>query len=123
MVKFLLLSAEEVILLVSRIKNEDRAFETRESIAKQLLLKIFSVFNELIQDGGPISGISPIGVDEKELWLIRQYVQPADKAPSGRLIGVPLLRKIHQLLIDFNTELEIEAGSVDEPSFKEIKDA
>lgn len=115
MIKILLLNADEAMLLVSRIKNDDRDFETQTPIAKVLLLKLFSIFNELVKDGELRPGESPLGATEKELWLMRQCVEVGDKSPKGKNIGIPLLRKIHQLLIELNSELGLEAGPIEEP--------
>ena len=100
------LSAHELILLLSRISNDARAFEFGDRIARKLLLKLFSAFNEIVLPDGFLDYQVPVGVTQDELWLLRSVVSPLDNMES-KPIGIALLLKVHELLIAFNTELDI----------------
>ncbi len=103
------LNGEEVLLLCSRIKNSDVDFATGTPIAANLLLKLFSVFNELVTEEGFNMQEKPVSLTEKELWLLRSYVSPSDRISDiNPLLGIRLMRKIHELLIQANCDFRFE---------------
>lgn len=103
------LNGEEVLILCKEIRNWDVDFISGEKIAPPLLLKLFSVFNELVTDKGYEMRELPVIVSEKELWLMRMHIQPADRlTDSNPWLGINLMRKIHALILQANCDVGIE---------------
>lgn len=101
-------SATELILLLSRIGNDEKAFELEDRIARKFLLKLFSAFGEIVLPTGTLPHLVPVGVTEDELWLCRKVISPLDNV-DGKPIGIELLLKVQKLILEFNTDTEIVA--------------
>ena len=101
-------SGTELILLLSRIDNDHKAFELEERIARKFLVKLFSAFDEIVLPSGTLSYEVPIGVTEDEMWLCRKVISPFDSI-DGKALGIELLLKVQKLIIEFNTDTEIVA--------------
>lgn len=103
------LNGEEVLLFCNRIKNSDVDFATGTPIAGNLLLKLFSIFNELVTDQGFDVQEKPVCLIEKELWLLRSYVSSSDRiSDRNPLLGLRLMRKIHALLLQANCDFRFD---------------
>ena len=101
-------SGTELILLLSRIDNDHKAFELEDRVARKFLVKLFSAFDEIVMPSGTLSYEVPIGVTEDEMWLCRRVISPFDSI-DGKALGIELLLKIQKLIIEFNTDTEIVA--------------
>ena len=101
-------SGTELILLLSRIDNDHKAFELEDRIARKFLVKLFSALDEVVMPSGTLSYEVPIGVTEDEMWLCRKIISPFDSI-DGKALGIELLLKIQKLIIEFNTDTEIVA--------------
>ena len=102
-------SGTELILLLSRIDNDHKAFDLEERIARKFLVKLFSAFDEVVMPSGTLSYEVPVGVTEDEMWLCRKVISPFDSI-DGKALGIELLLKVQRLIIEFNTDTEIVAG-------------
>ena len=80
----------------SRIRDEDRY-----PVGKPLLLKLFSAYQEVVEDGRFKEDEVALYVTEFEAWQMRDVVSPYDD-PDGPPVGIRLLRKLHSLLLTFN---------------------
>ena len=101
-------SGTELILLLSRIDNDHKAFELEDRVARKFLVKLFSAFDEVVMPSGTLSYEVPIGVTEDEMWLCRKIISPFDSI-DGKALGIELLLKVQKLIIKFNTDTEIVA--------------
>lgn len=105
----LYLNGEEALLLCSRVKNWDVDFVSGALIAPYLLLRLFSAFNELVTDKGFSMQEMPVVVSERELWLLRNYVQPSDRiTEKNPLLGIKLMKKLHALILEANCDVGLE---------------
>ena len=101
-------SGTELILLLSRIDNDHKAFELEDRIARKFLVKLFSAFDEIVLPSGTLSYEVPMGVTDDEMWLCRRVISPFDSI-DGKALGIELLLKVQKLIIEFNTDTEIVA--------------
>ena len=101
-------SGTELILLLSRIDNDHKAFDLEDRVARKFLVKLFSAFAEVVLPSGTLSYEVPIGVTEDEMWLCRKVISPFDNI-DGKALGIELLLKVQKLIIEFNTDTEIVA--------------
>lgn len=119
------LEAIESLLLADRIQATDVYFENGDRIAKELLLKLFSVVNQITTDTALLQEEVEMGVTEKELWLMASKISPFDKV-DGKLVGLKLRRKIHALILGEESKVDLPFRDVEEveyPTRKEKKDA
>jgi hypothetical protein len=100
------LNAREAVMLADRVQNEDVHFETGEPVGRILQLKLCSVVNELTTDKELLGGEVSVAVTEPEVWLMRQKISLLDKM-DGELVGLGLRRKVHFLLIAFNSQVDL----------------
>ena len=115
------LSTEEVVFLVSNLKNTEENFEDGKPLGKAVLLKLFSLFQEMTTDSGLKEGKEDeITFVEPELWLIRSVVSPFSKM-DGKPVGLKLLRKVHEALLSINSEVGLPESEVDEGKYEERK--
>lgn len=110
------LTAIEAVLLTDRIQNTDVYFENGEPIAKELLLKLFSVVNQLTTDDSLQNGEVEMGVTAKELWLLASRISLFDKV-DGKMVGLKLRRKIHGLLLTEESRVDLPFGEAEEVEY------
>ena len=119
------LSGLEVIHLSDSIANDEIAKglperDTYVPLARATLLLLGSAYRELIFPEGVSDGLVHIQITEEQAWLFRSKVRTGDMAIDGKTnIGIPLLRKLYELLTCFNSELEITPGIETEPPINE----
>ena len=119
--RILRLTTEEVVHLIGSLKNEEADFETEKPLGKAVLLKLFSLFQDMTTDEALVSREDDIALTEQELWLIRSKVFPSTKF-DGKLIGLQLLRKIHAALLSLNSDIqEFSEADVEEGNYEERK--
>lgn len=106
--RIILLTAEDVVLLCLRIKNNDQ--DEGVLLAKPLLLKLFSAFNEITnEEGDPLkTGVIAVAVTEPEAWIMRGCISPFDKGQKDPSQGFHLLRKIFRVLLELNSDFDAE---------------
>jgi len=114
------LTGKEVVYLTDSILNKDIAEGLSEKeaympLARPLLLKLASLFTELVSETGVLPGPVDIAITEEEAWLLRTKVRSGDILQDGTPIGISLLCKLYNLLIEFNNELnDLQFGEIDE---------
>ncbi len=100
-------------------------------MAKGLLIKLISVFNEVAdqmvrhQGGKEESSTRPVWVTEEEAWLMRAHISPMDKDGNGNNVGIPLLVKVHEAILSCDDTARVgienaQLGNKDE-SHKQAK--
>lgn len=109
------LTADELLLLTDRVRNDDVGTEPHGLSAFPILLKLGSAYIDAFGDGTKREGEIPMSVTEAEAWLLRSKVSSGDKSPSDALLGVRLLVKLYRLLLAFNPLCEVpDAGGIDD---------
>lgn len=122
--QLLRLSRDEVITLTDRIQNTDSGTEEKLVYPYTLLLKLGSAYLELVTVDGAMQPEVPIAVTEAEAWLLRSKVTSMDKTATDPLFGVKLLRKIYEILEDYNTQIDLQtATEVEEKDPASIREA
>jgi hypothetical protein len=122
--RYLHLTADEVLVLTDRVKNDDRGTEDMPCSAYPLLLKLGSAYIDMLGEGKKRDGEIPIAVSEADVWLLRSKVSSADKSASDQLFGVKLLCKLFRLLLEMNPIVEVpESGGEDDEFTPERKSA
>jgi hypothetical protein len=96
------LNADEVMCLSDRVLNHDCGTEPMCLSAFPLLLKLGSLFVELVGSGTKQGGELPIVLTEPEIWLLRGKITTGDKTASDPLFGVRLLNKLYTALLELN---------------------
>ena len=113
--QFLLLTADEVLILADRVRNEDAGTDPHGLSAFPLLLRLGSAYLEMVGDGHRRDGVVQVAVSEAEAWLLRSKVSSADKTATDALFGVKLLSKLYRVLLAYNAVMDVpEAGGVDD---------
>ncbi|MCR4307101.1 MAG: hypothetical protein NUV80_00915 [Candidatus Berkelbacteria bacterium] len=116
------LDAQEVVYLVSSLKNEEADFEDGKPLGKAVLLKLFSLFQDMTTDEKLVEREDDVAFTEPELWLLRGKVSPSAKM-DGKLVGLKLLRKIHEALLSMNSVVsELPVSEVEEGEYTERKE-
>lgn len=96
------LNADEIMVLSDRVSAADVGPEPHAVCAYPLLLKLGSLFVELVGSGTKAAGELPVTLTEAELWLLRGKVTTGDKTATDPLFGVKLLAKIYTGLLQLN---------------------
>ena len=105
------LKALEVIHLSDAIANDDvaKGLPERDAyvpLARQALLLLGSAYRELVGPEGYSDGSVVLQVTEEQAWLLRSKIRTQDLGMDNKTnIGIPLLLKLYDLLLQFNSEL------------------
>lgn len=98
----LLLSADEVMVLSDRLRSPMQTQEGGPVFG--LLLRLGSVYVELVGSGERKEGQRSVMVSEAEAWLMRDLLSSADRLDKSPRLGIELITKLYQLLAACNTE-------------------
>lgn len=120
------LTGMEVVYLTDSVKGDDAAQGLPEKeryvpLARQALLLLGSAYNEVVSldpSGMPLLETGPVVLHftEETCWLLREKVKTGSMGIDGKTnVGIPLLTKLYTNLLEFNSELEIQAGAEDAP--------
>jgi len=126
----LTLNALEVCFLTDSINNRDleegREDARQQPLARQTLLLLGGAYLELVQEEKePDENLTvTLQISEEIAWLLRSKVKSGDVGFGGQMIGVGLLRKLYDLILQFNSGVEFPAAvdGVDR-KFREVQDA
>lgn len=105
----LTLNCPETMILSDRLQNSDHGFGSRDELSSplHLLIKMASLYVDLVEpSASPNSREGSIAVTEPEAWLMRSKIQSSDKFGSDNFFGIKLLRKIYQVLIEFDAGVD-----------------
>lgn len=95
------LTADEVLVLTDRVRNDATGTEPHTLQAFPLLLRLGSAYVDMLGDGRR-EGVISVAVSESEAWLLRSLVVSGDKSSSDALFGVRLLTKLYKILLAYN---------------------
>jgi len=112
----LTLNRDEVMVLADRTQNTDVGTDDMRVVAYRLLFKLGSLYLELVDPADHTVRSGDIRVTEAEAWLLRSKVQSGDKMASDPLFGVRLLRKIYQVLVEFEAAVDMPLAESDGPA-------
>ena len=114
------LEPHEALLLAERVPNEACHFEDGEALGRKYLLKLFSAMDELTTDDGiKPEGFVDISISEEEMWLTKSCISVFEKV-DGKAVGLKLRRKVHALILRFNSDPELPYGEVSEEPVYEL---
>lgn len=122
--QYLSLTADEILVITDRVRNDAVGVEPHGLSAFPLLLKLASAYLDAFGDGTKRAGEIPVSVSEAEVWLVRSLISSGDKSPADVLFGVNLLCKIYRALLAFNPLMDVpEAGGIDDEFTDDRKNA
>jgi hypothetical protein len=106
----LALTGLEVVYLTDGIDNDDLAEglpgrETYVPVAREALLLLGSAYREVVAPTGILPGPLTLYVTQEQAWLFRSKVKTGDVAIDKSNIGIGLLLKLYELLLEFNADL------------------
>lgn len=112
----LCLNAQEVMFLIDAIGNSDMQAgmedpEAKVAIGRRGILILASLFDEMVFLDKLVDYDITFMVDEELVWLFRSKVTTSTRSGQGTMIGIPLLKKLYKLLLNFHSpvlDLEIE---------------
>ncbi len=113
--RLLTLDRDQCMLLTDRTKNDDYGVEEQRVIPCVLLLKLGSLYLEIVQEDS-VKREGSIAITEGEAWLLRSKVTSSDKTAADPLFGVKLLRKLYAILVSFDSEVPFVVGTSEEPA-------
>ena len=119
------LSGLEIVFLVDSLRNGDtvKGREDELGVLRPLLLLLASAYREVVKPSGVINNVIELQVTEEMTWLMRSQVRTGDLALDGTKIGINLSLSLYELLLRFNSGLELEVTAEDEgPMSQEAKD-
>jgi hypothetical protein len=105
--EFLSLNRDEIMVLTDRVQNGDCGTDEKPLRPYDLLLKLGSAYLECVTLDGVKGPEVPIAVTEPEAWLLRSKVSSSDKMATDPLFGVRLLRKIYEVLEQYDAGLDL----------------
>ena len=116
----------EIMLIEGSIKNYEEELvgdmvaaipvNRAAYFVKDIILKIGSAYVEMFDHRSDLEFYMDVNFTEKELWVLRQVVQPAMSFNNVSL-GPSLKKKIFESIITLNTpEPIVRDGIIDEPS-------
>lgn len=94
------LNAQEAMYLLDRVVNQD--------FRDTLVLKLASVFDELVSIEKIVEGEREVIVTEEEAWCLRSKVGTTDRIPSDTMFGLKLCKKIYRLLLDYENAADLD---------------
>lgn len=119
------LTAIELCYLTDAINNfdhdegeEEEQLDGFRPLARHLLLKLGSLFLQLVQPDALATGAATVYVTEPEAWLLRGKAKTTSMY-AKEMVGVPLLRKLYNLLLRFQEAIPACCVLVDEPGEEE----
>ena len=119
------LNADEVILLLDRLVNGNtvKTIEDELSPLRILVVKLGSLYTELVFPDRKLDYPVDIAVSEAEAWLLRSHVKTPDVALDGKTnIGINLNRKLLGILVQFEKD-EMELGEdAEEPQVTRLEE-
>ena len=116
------LTAVELVFLADSINNRDTVEGDEENpksdrpIARHLLLKLASLYLQLVSPTGLSAEKATVYVTEHEAWLLRGKVNTASTGIDKSIIGPALLLKLYDLLLKFQ-EPAYEWIPTEEPDY------
>lgn len=105
---------DEVMVLIDRVANTDRGTEDQQVIPYRLILKLGSLYLEVVKPESPATAAGSIRLTEAETWLLRAKVQSGDKMASDAQFGIRLLHKLYELLIAFDANVRALPSAQDD---------
>lgn len=101
-----------VMILADRIANADK--DDGIEIGKALLIKLGSLYCEMVLPDKPKAGTITLEITEREAWLIRSKVNSGDRVDSEPKLGITILRQVYRALLAFDADLSLpDAGESD----------
>ncbi len=114
--RYLDLTADELILLSDRVKHDDTVGKYKE-IAPSLILKLGSAFLELCGERKSTSTVV-ISVTLPEAQMLREKILIKDRSDDTPKLGILFLRKIYEILLSFDSEVDLVYTEEQDKSYK-----
>ena len=104
--KPLTLNRDETMILADRVANTDVGTQDMQVAAYRLLIKLGSLYMELVSPSAGATAEGTIVVTEAEAWLLRGKVNSGEKMASDQFFGINLLRKLYALVLEFDADTD-----------------
>jgi hypothetical protein len=120
--RVLTLTRDEVMVLTDRVQNTDWGTDDMRVISYRLLIKLGSLYVEIVDPAqSDATAHGDMRVTEAEAWLLRSKVQSSDKMSSDAMFGVKLLRKLYQLLLEFEADVQFKVVDFEGPAMNNVR--
>jgi hypothetical protein len=103
------LTGLEVVFLLDSLRNAGNFTEAQAEFdcLEDLVLKLASLYRELVTPDGIAPGPLRVEVNEAETWLLRAKVRTGDVGIDGTTnVGVPLSLKLYELMARFEADVD-----------------
>ena len=104
--KPLTLNRDETMILTDRTYNGDQGTQDMQVAAYRLLIKLGSLYMELVSPSAGATAEGTIVVTEAEAWLLRGKVNSGEKMASDQFFGMNLLRKLYTIVLAFDADTD-----------------